>query len=338
MITIRELARLAGVAPSTVMRALQNCHVAPDTRERILALAEKHRYVPVARVSDTLLIHHPVIGCIIPGTRNMGNASLLDALVEKAGCHNYHLLIKNTRSLLARTLEALRSLEALKVDGIIMHSGHFTAIPADAIQRVLARNIPIVTLDVTPTETPLDWVGIDEAALGEAAVAYLHGLGHEHIGYVGTLVDEFTVGRPYGVKQALERRGLSTAYFVRNDGNLASVQRGVRMMLVSTPRPTAFFAASDTEAMAVISEVAHQGLSVPRHVSVLGCGEYPQAPLTIPPLSSFDLRRDSLYQQAIDLLFERILHQDHPPLVPPQRVPITARLVTRGSCAPCAPG
>jgi DNA-binding LacI/PurR family transcriptional regulator len=108
------------------------------------------------------------------------------ALTEACGHHHVRWLGYQTR-VFVQALQALHDCEAGGVAGLLLHHGHADPVPADIIQRFQARGVPVVTYNFTLTACPVDWVGLDVAALGALAVDYLADLGHRRIALLGQL-------------------------------------------------------------------------------------------------------------------------------------------------------
>jgi LacI family transcriptional regulator len=331
MLSLRQFAQKIGVSKSVVSRVLNGQPgVATATRERILALAEEYGYTPRAHASSLALATQHVVGWVSPGFHSMMEEALGYALADACQRHRYHWLGHIT-TVFMRTVEILHDLEACGVDGIIIHSSHYHPLPAELIRRFYARGVPIVAYDMTPAECPVDWVGINELAVGELAVEYLYGLGHRRIAFVGSLSKGRMYGRPRGVDEALTRRGLATDLFI--DRDFKDVGRELTPVLQSATPPTAVICEVDGHAIVALSVARHLGISVPAQLSVLGIGDHLFTPYTVPPLTTIALPREDVAKRAVDLLFARIA--DPSPLQHGrvEQIALPPRLIERGTCA-----
>ncbi len=335
MITLRQLARLAGVSRTTVMRALHNASdVAETTREHVLALAREHHYIPLVRMPASASLHHRIIGLVTPiAVHTALEARIVERLNAVCLKHQYTYITRFSECLLVRTIAVLQELIALEVDALLIHSGYYHPLPADVIHRFQQRRIPVVTYDTTPTETPVDWVGTDEAATGEMAVDYLHRLGHRRIAFMGYLPKEATIyGRPRAVQDALLRRGLSTEWFI--DVDFTDVSVLLTNFLRSAHAPTAIIAQNDQLALIAIHEARQLHISVPSDLSVLGFGGYPFSAYSYPPITTVMQPSDEVARLAIDLLFMRLADQTPWEERQAKRVAVPPpRLIERSSCA-----
>ncbi len=337
MASLRQLAKLAGVSRTTVMRALRpDGPVAEETRRRILALADEHGYSPPGYATALPRQTRPVVGCLVPRIVGFGDAILVETVWEACIQHQYDWLLRESISRPVRTQEALNCFLEYPVDGIILHSGHAFPLPNEVLALLRARQIPLVLVDVTPSPVPLDWVGLDENAVGEMAVSYLAGLGHRRIAFLGqSSLYACEVSRPAGVRRALARHGLPADLFI--DTQYANYRETLTGLLRRPDRPTAIIGESDLVALHAIATAHQLGITVPRQLSVLGVGDYPYAEATLPPLTSITLRSLEVAQRAIDLLFERMAHLITPTIDTVKRIALKPHLVERASCAPPPP-
>ncbi len=338
MLSLRQLAKLAGVSPATAYRALNGlANVSAPTREHILRLADEHHYVPLRRLSSRMACEHYVIGFIVPSLSSLETTWVVKALVEQGLMSQTLLHTFETFSRLNRTIDAVQQCMAIPVDGIYMHSGLYWPLPSRIIQRLHEQRIPLVTRDVAPTELPVDWVGHDENAIGEMAVQYLTELGHRDIAAIGDICKGITGGRPLAVKKALESRGLSTDNFL-DAGFISERDQQVwrhqlTALLRSPSRPTAIIALGHIYGMVALQAVRHVGLHVPHDFSVLGTGNNRLDAFAFPPLTTIEQSEDDV-PQAIALLFERIARVRRSEPYEAKRITVDAHLVIRKSCAP----
>jgi LacI family transcriptional regulator len=332
MISISQLAKLAGVSKSTVARALNGqAEISPATRQRIVQLAKEHHYAPLVRMTTQAKARQPVIGWVRPGYSSATD-NTLGMLLSKVCAQRRHLILNQvTEGRWVRLLAALKELLDFGVEGIVIHSGHLNPLPADLIQRCYEQGVPIVTYDVTAAECPVDWVGMDEGLLGEMAVDYLYQLGHRRIAFLGDLSKGPTFGRPKAVYDALARRGLATDLMI--DQEFKDVTHEVEAILLASDPPTAMIGERDLMAILILSIAKRLRINVPAQLSVLGFGDYPFSPHTTPALTTFAQPDDDLARNAVDLLFARIADPTPQQQGRVERVALKPRLVQRASCA-----
>jgi LacI family transcriptional regulator len=340
MTTIRQLAQLAGVSATTVFKVLHHTgNIAPQTRQRILDLADLYHY---RHLDGTAGARPRLIGCIVP---DIGYTPIITAISSHAFAESYSLVLLETRALHTHIIKALQTLGSLGVKGIVMHSGSYDPIPRSAILELWSRGIPVIARSVTPVEMPIDRVSLDEDAIGELAVNYLFELGHRDIGFIFNLSKGFRRGRPHAILQALHRRGLelratldldalrSDLLEFRWEEIVPPLQEALAQMLQSAHRPTALIA-NDEIAVMIINVARRLGLRVPQDLSVLGMGNTEICPCVDPALTSIDQQHQTEAACLVDLLFRRL--DDASPLADrtPETIWIQPTLIIRESCAP----
>jgi DNA-binding LacI/PurR family transcriptional regulator len=332
MVSIRNIAKEAGVSPSTVVRVLHHRqYVDPAKRERILAIAQRLHYRPLTRQSDSKARLTKVIGCIVTRLLSRMESTVVAALGEHLHQHGYALMVKENCVRPIRTMEALRFYLEQDVAGVVVHCGHGdTPIPADLLRQFIQRGIPVVTYDITPTDIPCDWVGFDEEVIAEKAVGYLATMGHRKIACVGAYSHGLSYGRPRALHQALQRHQFSTDYFVGSDK--PDFDHALGTVLQSVPRPTAIICESIEMAAMTLRLVQRIGLHVPSHMSIIGIGSKHEADPYTPHLTYWALPEHELAVQVTQLLQQRI--NNDPVLgAAPVHIPIKPHFIERTSCA-----
>ncbi len=336
MTSIRQLARLAGVSPSTVFQVLHRTgHISPATRERVLELAALYQYSVAATSPGESRGARRLIGCVIPGTGGRSEIEMFDVLGQRAFRESYSLLQLQTTMELLRTRKALLTLCELGVAGMVVHSGHFEPIPRAAILQLWTHGIAMVAYDVTPTEVPIDHVSADMSRAGELIVDHLFGLGHRRFLLIDVLSRGFIAGYPRAVKEALSRRRLSLHHVIEADQTIEEIEARLRTCLQRPDRPTALMVANTHLTFRVARMAQHCGLRVPQDLSIVSGNDAPlYAPYHVPPLTAIYLPSREVAQCATDLLFTRMAD----PTEPGERAPVTQlippKLMVRESCAP----
>jgi DNA-binding LacI/PurR family transcriptional regulator len=336
MISLRQLAKIAGVSPSTAVRVLHGrANVAPATRERVLRCASEHHYT---RLTIAQPPKSQTIGFIIPSFESIESAMVVQALTSLDMLPAMGLRLYPTQGRLECITQAIDQCLDHRVDGIYLHSGSSLPVPANVIHRIRAHGIPIVTRDVSPTEIPTDWAGHDEEAIGEMAVAYLADMGHRSIAIVGPMERGIGIGRPRGLYHALDRRGLSTDHFIDvnfQDTQDSKVWQHLANLLRMPSHLTAVIGLGGTFSLMAL-HIAHTiGRTVPKALSILSTGNYHMYDYTFPPLTAIEQSVDDV-GAALKMLIGRMEHPQPADDHTVTHITVAARLVERASCAPPA--
>ena len=272
--TIRELARLAGVSICTVSKALRDDpRISAGTRLRIQQLAEAQLYSPNRLTQRLVTGVTKTIGCIVPDLTSTFHARLLRGVLAGVAQMGYHVLLVETHNLLHDTVEAMTMQLEQRVDGILVTSEHFTPIPRRIIYALRSHGVVLIGLDATRFEVPVDCVRTDEEALAVLAVDYLFALGHRQIAYVGPMPGKPLIDRSQAMVRAYAARKLSTSHFIdtRTDRHDSFDADSVLLTLCRGRQGvTAIIAWEDRMAARLIQSATAHGIAVPETLASWG--------------------------------------------------------------------
>lgn len=275
-ITIRDIARIAGVSPGTVSRAINDSPlVNPETRQKILRVVKALNYAPNRMAQRLATGKTLTLAVIVPFFTSPSVTERLKGVVNTLAKSRYDLLIHNIEDPEQRA-NCFRTIPRHdRVDGVLVIS----ISPTDEEVPLLAEaSVPIVLIDAHhPALTMLHQITVDDVAGGRVVTEYLIGLGHTRIGFVGDPADNpfnFTSSRDRarGYRQALEAAGIPyrPEYYAEGPHGRRYARECALRMLSLPKRPTAIFAASDVQAVGVLEAARELGLRVPQDLSVVG--------------------------------------------------------------------
>lgn len=306
--TMDDIAELAGVAKSTVSRALQgDARVKPATRERIAALARKHGYAVNSNArklrqkrSNTIAVGMHLPMGLAHGSTTSFVFQLLAAVANGLWIRRQDLLLCSPES--ERPLAYHDMLASKGADGIIFLGQG----PSDDWLRSLARtNAPFVVWGAIQPGAPYCTVGSDNHAGGILVGQRFRTLRRKRVAFLGSRDHPEFAQRYEGLKQGLGADGEHEV--VGLDVDDFSFERALDRMKAylkdpMNERPDAIFAASDTFAMAAIEAIQAEGLTIPDDVSIIGYDDMAMAAHFNPSLTT--VRQDT--QQAGSLLVEKL--------------------------------
>lgn len=275
-VTIREVAKKAGVGLGTVSRVINDSpQVSEATRQRVLDVIAELNFRPnptARRLSKGKTL---TVAVITPFFTRPAFIERLRGIENTLSESDYDLNIYNVETVVRRD-ECMRHIPRRdRADGIIILS----LSPRDEDLPFLQRSeVPIVLVDANhPSLSSLNRVIVDDVAGSRAATQHLIDLGHRRIGYISDLLDNpfnFTSSRDryLGYRQALEAAGIPfrPEYHGQKEHGRYEARVLAEQMLALPVRPTAIFAASDTQAMGVLEAARNAGLRVPEDLSVIG--------------------------------------------------------------------
>ncbi len=275
-VTIRDVARRAGVSVATASRVLNGYEVVNDeTRRRVLEVMDELKFTPSHAARRLSLGRTLTISVVITFLTRPQAAERLRGVDAVLSDSEFDLVIYNVETVEKRD-QYLRTLPvAQRTDGLLIISLPPTL---EEITQLAAAAVPVVVVDAhSPGLTAVPRVVGDDVAGGELATRHLLELGHRRIAFVGDPFENpfgFTSARDryLGYERALTDMGVP----VREElvalgahGRYEARELALRL-LSARDRPTAIFASSDTQALGVIAAARDLGLEVPGDVSIVG--------------------------------------------------------------------
>jgi LacI family transcriptional regulator len=338
-VKLQDVADLAGVSIGTASQALNNRPtVASATRSRVLDAAKSLGY-PVKPFSD--IKPYADVGIIGLLTKHdFGIApevspfySHIQAGVEsECRKRQINLMYANVEvDPSNHPVEWPAMIQEAHVDGLLL-AGAFIEGAIGFLRRKL--NIPIVLVDSYAPNLPFDSVLIDNAPGTALALNYLIGLGHTHIGLVGTNPSSppSVLERRQAFIRQLQTRGLSTAYV---EDSIIQQQSGydtAQKLMNRAPEVTAIFAGADIVAIGVIQGLLDIGLRVPEDVSVVGFDNIDSAGFITPALTTVHVHKTWMGAISVRQLLERVQNPEQPKVT----ISVATELVVRDSACPPA--
>jgi LacI family transcriptional regulator len=303
VVTIRDVARRAGVSPATVSRVLnRSTHpVSEGGRRRVLAAARRLSYIPNLLARSLLTHETAAIGVLIPDVSNPYYAAILRGVEDTIGPLGRTVILCNTDRDSAKQRLYLRALMERRVDGLIIAGGSF----GRADTEITGDGLPLVMIGRHPTRFPS--VRVDNVAAAVLATGHLLGLGHRRIACLaGPAVSLTAADRVRGYRQALEAAALpADPALIREVGFTAyGAHEAVEALFRVPDPPTAVVAPNDQVAIGVVRALHEMALRVPGDVSVVGFDDTPVASYTVPSLTTVAVPTYELGKTAVDMLLK----------------------------------
>jgi DNA-binding LacI/PurR family transcriptional regulator len=312
--TIQEVARAAGVAPSTVSRYLNGqLHVSPATEARMLDAVRDLGYVPNAQARNLARRRSGVVGFVVPEIGNPYFGAIADYVVEAVERRGLMVLLCSTRSQAGKESSYIDLLASGAIDGML-YLGSFRS--NERLAAAIRGGLPVVVVDEPITGLPdVHTVVMDDYAGGYQAASYLVALGHRRIAFVSGPAELGSVTeRRRGYDDALRKGGLDPGGQLILAGHFTE-QFGMSALprLLAAPQPpTAAFVASDYIALGMLSAAEMHGISVPDDLSVVGFDDIRFSQYVRPRLTTIRSPLERLAQIGVELLFERLAGADSP--------------------------
>jgi LacI family transcriptional regulator len=337
--TLKDVARLAEVDPSTVSRVLRgdpSQAVRPATRDRILAASVSLSYRPNALARGLRTRRTDTLGLIIPSLENIGFSEVTHG-IQAAAAAAGRLVVVVEADALERAGDGVavddpysRLISDGRVDGLIVA---FATLDDHLVLQLAERGIPLVLVN-RRTVGVHGSVVVDDERGSALAVEHLLELGHRRIGYVGLAAETDTARRrEYGFRTAMTDAGLTVdpRWVAAGAPTLTGGRGAVEGMLRSarTDRPTGLFVASLLGAIGVLTGLRAASIEVPREMSLIAFNDHELAAHLDPPLTTVRMPNFQMGSEAVELLLEAIEGQ-------PQRdvmIETPPEVLVRGSTA-----
>jgi DNA-binding LacI/PurR family transcriptional regulator len=327
---MKDVAALAGVAPSTVSYVLNNhASIGEETRARVLKAVEQLGYRRNMNAASLRNNATGAIGVIIPNITNPFYSEISLGVEKVAQEQGYLLNYGHTHYAATLTQRYLEAFVDRRADGIIL----VDAVPEN-VPLLRHCRIPVVLVDPRPTVVTDEFPVVDTAEERLAAcdlITHLVRLGHQRI----ALLNLGSGGpRHDGYLAALQEAGLSNdpALVLSAQDTVDLIALGEQLaqrLLASGAAPTAIFGATDQMALGAMKALREMGLRIPDDIAVVGFDDIAYAALVTPPLTTVAQPTFRMGAIAARLLLERIKGQGEPPY---HRVLLPTTLVIRESC------
>jgi len=326
-VTIRDVARAAGVSVATVSRVFNDSGpVHAETRQRIRDVALAMRYAPNSAARSLTTNRSNTLGVLLPDLHGEFFSEVIRGLDQTAQRDGYHVLLSSSHADGAAIEAAMRAMRG-RVDGLVVMSPD---IDAESLAANLPDSLPVVLLN-TAAPGAFDAITVDN--YGGAYDMVRHLLAHrDSVAIItGSPNNQDARERLRGYRAAVRDAGMTPqdGWDVCGDFTEAGGHRAAMALLAATPRPRAIFAANDAMAIGALSACREAGLRVPADIAVGGFDDIPMARYMNPPLTSVRVEISELGSRAMQALLDAVrLKNQHER----QRVLVPARFVVRESC------
>ncbi len=333
-VRVTDVARLAGCAPATVSRALNNPDkVSPEKRARVESAMQELGYVRNYAARALRSQRSNMVGVLIPTLDYALYARMVGAAnsrFSEAGIstliatYNYDLdtEVREAKLLLERGAEAL----------MLVGDNH-----RPKLHEMLDQfGVPCVCTYVSNPRSPHPTVGFDNAAAAAKLAQHLVHLGHRNIGVISGLTkdNDRTTERLKGIKSELSRNSLDLreSMVTESPYSISDGRRACALLLSrNDPGPTAIICGNDVLALGALFECHARGLKVPDDVSIVGFDNLEFSMHSNPPLTTIDVPAEEMGMAAAGYILGNLNGETVSP-----HNPVKVELILRESSAPAA--
>jgi LacI family transcriptional regulator len=337
-ITLKDVARAAGIHYSTASRALdpnKRRLVNASTAAHVQAIADRLGYRQHMVARSLRRGQTNTIGVVLPDLENQSSAPLLHGVTRALDQSGYIALVGETQNDHQRYRRLLEQFAGWRVDAIISAATRLS--DARYLRQFCQGGVPVLL--VIRTLPGRDFVTVSEDSLrgGALAAEHLIALGHRVLAQLQGPADVQTFkDRARGFAREAGRRGVELSD-LKESASMASYEEGHRLMSVllqqASPELSAVFAHNDHMAIGAIDAMGERGLRCPQDLSVMGYNDAPLVDHMCPALSTIRLPAKELGALAGESVIKLIKGQQSPQA----STWITPTLVARASTAPPPP-
>ncbi|MEM6160847.1 HTH-type transcriptional regulator GalS [Erwinia sp. P6884] len=302
MITIRDVAREAGVSVATVSRVLnQSAAVTPETRDMVLHIVDTLGYRPNANAQALVTQVSDTVGVVVMDVSDPFFGALVKAVDTVAQRMHKHVLINNSYHQADKERHAIEVLIRQRCNALIVHAKAL----GDAELASLMEQVPgMVLINRTLPGYAHRCVCLDNVSGALMATRMLQQQGHQRIGYLASShpiedVDQ----RRQGWAQALAEQHLVVpeSWIAAAEPDLQGGEAAMVELLGRNLQLTAIFAYNDSMAAGALAALKDNGIAIPQHVSVVGFDDIPISRYTDPQLTTVRYPIVSMAKLATEL-------------------------------------
>ena len=303
-VTIDDVAQQAGVSRQTVSRAINDLNgISVATRGRVLAAVDDLGYRP-SRLAQGMASNHTLtIGLVVGSITNPTNAEIMRGLQDAALAKKYNVFLRNTDYVVQHEREAIHSLIAENVDGIVLVG---TTLEEEELRSFADKDFPIVVMYGRISAPYISSIDTDVARATQTMMEYLFGGGHRAIGLI-TRTGELSQIRQFcGYQNAYQTHKFSYSpkWIAQEETTLNGGYQAARYLLTRCSELTALCTYNDLMALGAIKACYELGRPVPESIAVFGYNDSPFAPYIRPALSTIRVPCYQLGEMAMVRLLE----------------------------------
>ncbi len=327
MVTIKDIAKVAGVSHTTVSRALNDSAlIKVETRQKIQAIAKDLHYVPNVNARSLVNQKNYMIGLFFSSIRQGTSSNfLVDTITE------IHSVLEEQYTLSVQGIDEIEHLERInfqRYDAVLVMSQSDS--DQAFIMELKKQTFPFVVVNRDLADDTIINVVADDQKGVQHAIEYGLSMGHKKIAYIGGREDFRSANeRREAVIKTLEAHHLSIdpEFFMAGDYSMASGFQKMQELLQATKQPTLVFCANDDMAIGAMRAIHEAGLKIPEDLSLIGFDDAPVTAFLEPPLTSVHKPLKKMTKIGIEMLLEAIAGKP----LSQKRIEIPTSLIKRKS-------
>ena len=309
-ITMKDVARAAGVSAQTVSRVINNVsYVSEETRKRVEDVIEETGYRPSTLARSLSQQRSYTLGVVVFGLRHIGPSRTLNGIADSADNLGYMLLMKELEDFaIQSTNHVIDSLLSRQVDGIIWAAPEIGESHAWLEANLENIHVPVIFLAMDPREN-VSSITTDNYQGAVLAMQHLLDNGQTKIAHLsGPLTWWEAEERKRGWRETLLKAGLEAPEHYCAEGNWSSAsgEQAFLQLLESAPDMDSIFVANDQMALSVLRETHRLGIHVPDQLAIVGFDNLPESAYFCPALTTISQDLQFIGETVVNEIVEMI--------------------------------
>ncbi|MEN2766821.1 LacI family DNA-binding transcriptional regulator [Ornithinibacillus xuwenensis] len=334
-LTIKDIAKMAGVSPGTVSKIINNYGgIGESTKQKVQKVIEETGYRPTFSAKSLATKKSNLIGLIYAGKINVDFThpffnKVMTSFKKIIGELGYDILMFSNEQFHQDQGSYLARCRHFQVDGCLIIAGEEIE---EAVYELVQSEIPCVGVDLNLTGPRYSYVMTDNEKISSKVVEHLYLQNIRDIGFINGKKDSsVAILREQGFIESMKQFGIpiNKDWIYHGDFFEQSGYQAMKKILANPPYPKAIFAASDLMAFGAKKAIEEHGLTIPTDISLIGCDDIESCQYSTPQLTTVKQDKEKLGKLAAHLLNDLINGEmeKKPLLVDPE-------LVLRESCTP----
>jgi LacI family repressor for deo operon, udp, cdd, tsx, nupC, and nupG len=306
-VSIKDIAKTAGVSHSTVSRALSDSPlVSAQTKVRIQRLAREMGYSPDAQARSLVMGRTQTVGVVVTTITDPFIAEIVQVIERTARDHGYSVILASSDAEPEREIAAVEMLRSKRVDGVVVTSSRIGALYQDYLDRL---SVPVVLVNSHSEQRgPYTFsINVDNRHGAYLATKHLVELGHRRIAYVtGPSDHSDDLDRIAGYREVLNLAGIGfdPTLVVPGNGRASGGESALPALRALADPPTAVFCYNDMTAIGLMRAARQAGLEVPQTLSLVGFDDIPFASYVQPSLTTIAQPKAKMGARAMEMVLD----------------------------------
>jgi len=327
--TIKDVAKLAEVHPSTVSRVINNDpRISEKTKDKVLLIIKKLGYTPNAIARGLKTKRTFTLGMLIPDITNPFFAEIARGVEDAANKNNFNVILCNTDDKLKKEKTYLEILREKRVDGLILGTAHIRDKSILELEKI---KFPYMLVSRNIEGLDKNCIIVDDVEGGMMATEYLIKLGHRRIAHItGPIKTRSALNRLKGYQLAFKKHKIEYNDELVGEGDfrIKGGYQAMKKFLKLPEPPTAIFAANDLLALGAMQAIQKKKYHIPEDFCIIGFNDISLASFVYPPLTTIRQPMQEMGALAVKMLLKIIEDGEFNQ----KKVTLKPKLIIRESC------